>query len=204
MLKPDLLVLTFCLNDITSQASYKCGSALHRIRIFLAKNCASLDLLDNFIYYKIKRPVWLHRHKKEQNVEKNIKNSSELAKLTQFPEFAVLIDKNSTLRDRWWRQTRDELKGIISDAKENKINVIIMAIPFRYQMYQAESDILPQRLIREFCYQSNVSLIDLLPIFKKYNNKRIFLDVAHMSSLGNRIISKELTKFIIKANYMNN
>lgn len=204
MLKPDLLVLTFCLNDITSQASYKCGSALHKIRILLEKNCVLFEFLDNFIYYKIKRPILVYRHKKEQKVEKNIKNSGELAKLAKFPEFIVLIDKNSTLRERWWRQTQDELKGIISNARKNRINIIMAAVPFRYQLYQAESDIIPQKLIREFCYQSNVPFIDLLPVFKKYNNKRIFLDLAHMSPLGNRIISKELTRFIIKANYMNN
>jgi len=130
-----------------------------------------------------------------------------------------LFDKTYLASGRYYLGLR-LIGEIASAAKANGSQILVVCIPWKDQIIQehlleaGESyagipldrlDLeLPQRLVSEFCRQSGIPVLDLLPAFKKHGrSEKLFFDKdLHWTKAGHRLAADQILAYLHKLNFL--
>ena len=187
-LKPDLIVLQFCLNDVVER--YSSLSQYGGDNVFLgidtrqsAQGAVGWLLGHSRAFEAVTRLlVRLSRNQQEYQVMK-------LASDTLSPELK-----------RAWDTVLSEVDGIRELAVKNGIPLLIVVTPYNFQLDQPRRTNQPQRILEKYAGEHGVPFVDLLPDFSTFHEMNpqvpLFNDENHFSIQGHSLAAAVLSKAI--------
>lgn len=181
-LKPDLIIIQFCLNDVIERYSRLAEYGGDNIFIGIDTRHAIRGLhgwlLRNSRAYEtgMRFAVRLARNQQEYQVEK----------LTEQPLSPELTEA--------WARTLSELDQIGELAAENRIPVVLLMVPYRFQLERPELTDQPQQLLQHWASSRGIPMIDLLPQFtassSRVANAPMFFDPSHLTIEGHQMTAE--------------
>jgi lysophospholipase L1-like esterase len=123
-----------------------------------------------------------------------------------------------------WNSSYAMLSQIVRFCRGNGYGIMVVVFPMQMQMSSAEFKFFkdkfhlrlgdgtlsgePQRRLKEFGAKSGVDVIDLLPVFRRYPAKEMYLhnsmvpaDPCHPSVKGNEVAAAEIL-YVLKASFL--
>lgn len=130
--------------------------------------------------------------KKDSSMENKLGNSDALDK------FVFCYSKKGKL----WDQRKKYLKRLKTLCDQKKIKLLTVAFPLTSQ-YEENEKGYPQAVIEKYCKQVNILNINLFSSFSIVINKpkkitKYFFDFIHLTPLGNKLVAKKISDFILK------
>ncbi len=221
---PQVVIVSFCMNDIANPALHWAGFSLTRPAESLPH--ASIP---NHGYHTAHALPKLHGQRKElrerarQHRITGAVQSTELYKRWHthrapapasvvhngrtFPVFLVGEDSLSieVLTDyaspewRWLRSTYDELaRAVTADGAE----LVVVVSPLAYQL-DPEYPFLPQAQFARYCEERSLACLDLLPMLRDKRADKPFFDevdygrdVWHYSPVGHKLVAEEIATLL--------
>jgi lysophospholipase L1-like esterase len=190
-LKPDMIVLQFCLNDVIERYSNNAGAGGDNVFLGIDTRQAVKGVFGWFLRNSrafeagFRLIVTLFREQKEYQV----KHMTE--------------DRLSKELIRAWETTFAEIDAIRRIAVENKIRFMIMVAPYDFQIDEAQKKNQPQIMLQKYADEHNVKIIDLLPYFvsfyERQNTEPLFNDDMHFSIYGHAYVAPLLAREILDA-----
>lgn len=194
---PDLVVIAFVLNDVTEKMDLAQfggtgeGSQLlqsyHSFYDWLSNNSAIVNVLD--------------RLKARRRFGENVREGAVREETLRVES---LVTDPAQPRIEWaWDLTIADLEGIFSCCRENSLPVLLMVLPYAFQLEPPERPPVPQDRLRVIAAQHNVPILDLLPPFRQWiadqglAGRDLFLDENHLSAAGSDVTSRLLADFIL-------
>ncbi len=185
-LKPDLVVLQFCLNDVVER--YHALAEYGGDNIFLGIDTREAG---HGAY------GFLLRHSRA--FERCMRLAQRLArKREEYDVRNMARDQLSPEMTEAWQRTIDELEDIRRTAAENAIPFLLVIAPYRFQLDDPTRCRQPQDYLMEYARSQNVWCVDLLPGFveeqRRLSSFHLFNDPNHFSRLGHRTAARLLVK----------
>ena len=110
-------------------------------------------------------------------------------------------DESERVRTAWARAEGD-WRRMVDFCRSREIPIVFFVIPIESQVLDpAESD-LPQQRLKDFTRQIGVDCLDVLPALRRAQpvesaaGHRLYIDHAHPSRWGARIIASEIVSFL--------
>lgn len=111
----------------------------------------------------------------------------------------VLMDYDSP-EWRWLRLMYHQLnEAVVKD----KARLVVLQLPLAYQLEKGYPYI-PQKLMSQFCEESSILGLDVLPTLRQYKTEEVFIlklygdyDVWHLTEKGHQIVATELQNYLI-------
>ena len=97
-----------------------------------------------------------------------------------------------------WELVFKELQEMNEISKNLNADFVILVTPFKFQLNADDSQLLPQKMLRDFAEKNNIDFIDLLPSFRKNKDKQLFADADHFSVEGHKVAAAVLEDFLEK------
>lgn len=183
--KPDLVVLLFCMNDVTERyvrirAYGGTGLGYHGV----ADGAASL-FFKAFVavrpYSSIAKFLTPTRDEAER------RQAYAVMQLWEEPEAAHILDA--------WEQAEQELAELVALCKEHDLGFLLAVAPFVTQLDGGETADAPQRRLEKFAAEQGIAYVDLWPeldthaqrIGKKLSD--FYIDRSHFTEAGNQAIA---------------
>lgn len=188
---PDLVIVSFALNDVTDKfylvryGGWGEGFELSRTVSLYNKSC-----ILHFIR-EISTRIRFGSNTQRGAIKQEVLNVENLVHYPDRPEVKKL-----------WKITLEDLTRIFDFCKDRNIPVILVIFPFAFQFNDVNNYCTPQRVLNRYAISNEIPVIDLLPILSKkmeqqgLKPKDYFLDFAHLSPLGNRIVSDIIADYI--------
>lgn len=187
--RPDLVVLSFVLNDVTEKFHLQRFGG-NQVGFQLAHSATSL--FDRFatksaIVYAIRQ--WRARTRFGDDLQEG---AVEREKLN---DWALIQDPDSPRIQQAWNLTIENLDKIVRVCKRQEISLLILAFPSTYQFSDVERSGLPQKIVVEFGSARGVPTIDLLRRLVQAAEEShespfdYFLDENHPSEKGSSVIA---------------
>jgi len=203
---PDNVFLMFYLNDAVSPQKYlgyDSGDLIEKIMYsgILSKSHFISYFREKYRRYKYSRKEdfkrrfrWVERWKRmRHHQEKN-----EFFKLVHESD----LDWGAAWVPESWKKVRFYLKKIKKLCCKKGIQLTVFCTPVEAQVYaeeEWESYDYPQQKLAAITEELEIMYFDLLPALKKYSNKKLFADICHYNSEGNKVLAFEIEN-IIKSN----
>lgn len=199
---PDWIVVNFYLNDSRPPTGF--DKELGHPG-WLRSHSFALE----WIYKRLKLSRWMSqqgenrmRWVNEQYLLDWRRNPEEFRKLTQSATF----DWGAAWNNESWTGIEQQLKELQQLSREHHFSVGIVAFPTNFQLKTVFVDDLPQKKISELSKSLGFQFVDLLPKLREVNEqddkaqrldrKELFLDQAHLSMYGNRVVGEYLAEFL--------
>ncbi len=190
-LSPDLVVLQFCLNDISHQFDSKRGpdasrhdefawSGLPTSRSGIRRAVLALTLRARF-------------------------GSDLLAAAAETEHFRltkVLADNASDPIERAWTNAISQLERFADTCRRAGVPMVLVCFPIIDQMYSPDAPARPQTRLAAFAAGHDVPYLDLLPAYRaavgtgREACARVFKDPTHPTVEGHRIAGEALAAFL--------
>ena len=181
-LAPDLIVVQFCLNDVIERYSRlaEYGGDNYFIGIDTRHAVRGLHgwLLRNSRAYEtgMRLAVRLARNQQEYQVEK-------LTATPLSPELTAA-----------WDRTLSELDQMRELAAANRIPLVILVMPYRFQLEHPEQTDQPQKMLQQWGRNKGITVIDLLPQFTVFRANSegvpLFFDPSHLTLEGHQLTAE--------------
>jgi hypothetical protein len=227
----DLVILGFCLNDVvdpllhwtqTRRTAFHVPeeaipdlerhttTVLPRYRTeqrrkWLSERSALLRLLDERLLRRIERRL---RSDLEPQVL-GVEIDGERWPTFLSPEDDVGIQVLTDYDSHEWRWLRRMLAKLQSAVTEDGAELAIIVFPLAYQL-DDEYPYLPQEQWNEFCRESSLEYLDLLPALRAWDKAHVYQlgrsgypDVWHFSPEGHLVVS-ELVREFLEERYLRN
>lgn len=186
-LQPDMVVLQFCLNDLTEP--YHTLAALGGDNRFLGVDTR-----------KAAKGAfgWLLQH--SVAFEWSIKKVQRLLRRRQEYEVVKLCRETlSTELSEAWARTFEELDGVVAFSREQNVPFLLLIAPYQFQVVYPEQTGQPQQRLTNFADSRGVESVDLLPYFSgamQQDNQPLFFDANHFTARGHQITADALAEKI--------
>lgn len=186
-LKPRLIVLQFCLNDVYERfiTVEEYGGASVFMGIETGGKGASLV---NGAYLFLLRESAAFRQ--------FIKWFQDRARRMQTYNVRKLTQENPGREiEEAWNGAIGEIEKIHRTAKENGIPMLIMAPPYKFQLSDPENLRHPQDNLIAWAEKAGVKVVDLLPAMAAVaseGGENLFIDQSHLSPLGHIVAAKTM------------
>ena len=100
-----------------------------------------------------------------------------------------------------WAQAEKELDELRDVCRQNNLQLLIAVAPFREQMVEDAAIGRPQQRLKDYADRSQTALIDLRPELlagdaASSGVDTLFLDSAHFSAEGNRVVARLIAERI--------
>ncbi|MCZ6683686.1 MAG: SGNH/GDSL hydrolase family protein [Planctomycetota bacterium] len=190
-LKPDLIVLQFCLNDVTHQFDPAFGQDISRHGEFLTitrRTCRS------GIRRAISKLVMRWRFGRDLH-----------AAAEQIERFAIediLEEVPDAHVERAWRIVLSELKRFVDQCRSSEVALVLVCFPARAQMERSDVSRDPQERLARFAESESIPYLDLLPAFRAAFGagadavKASFVDSTHPTVAGHRVAGEATAAFL--------
>lgn len=190
-LDPDLIVLQFCLNDVTRQFDPAFGQDFRRHEEFL----------------------WVARRDSRSGIRRAI---TELrmrmrfghdlqAVAEQIEHFAlhdILKDQPDEHVEKSWRIVLNQLEFFVQRCREADVPMVLICFPVKEQIRDVAASRNPQDRLRRFAESQSIPFFDLLPAFHAAYGTgpdaadASFVDSTHPTITGNKVAGEALARFI--------
>jgi len=108
-------------------------------------------------------------------------------------EQELLNENPSAFVEQSWEKTKQEVREIRDLAANQHAQFAMVIFPLRQQVQAPSGLDRPQRIIREFTQQEGITLVDLLPAFRREkDNPKIFIDSNHIAPLGHHLVASTI------------
>lgn len=186
-LQPDLVVLQFCLNDVTEP--YHTLAALGGDNRFLgidtrqaAKGAFGWLLRHSVAFeWTVKKVQRLLRKREEYNV----------VSLCREPLSVELSEA--------WERAFAELDRVVALTSAQGIPFVLLGAPYQFQTVYPDQTGQPQRRLMDYAGSRGTDFLDLLPYFAasaKEDPQPLFFDANHFTPRGHRITADVLSEKI--------
>jgi hypothetical protein len=197
---PDLVIVGFFLNDVTEQFELKrFGGVWDGFQ--LSKSYYSLD---DWLKHNVGLYAFIYNMKTKLKFGSDVKQGALNREIIDVGDLALHPD--SLKVQKAWSVTLKDLEKITYFCKIEKIPVVIVIFPFRFQFDDPTSLSSPQNMILSFAKKENVLALDLLPLLhdlvvdKSVKLDDLFFDHGHPKILGSEIIAKMIADFLENQN----
>ncbi len=195
--EPDIVVLTFVLNDVNLDVNAPRGGASQGYQL---RNSilSTRDLLArrSFIFYAVQKIGARLRFGREIQAGARQEEEASVRLLAEAPD-------DAGVRAAWDVTLRD-LAQTVDYCRESGVPLILVASPFTFQFQDPERLSAPQEVLRRFAEAGKVLFLDLLgalcpdPAAPACDPAPLFLDEDHFSSQGARSVAARLATFILE------
>lgn len=195
ILKPDLIILGFCLNDLTEPFRVNrnlggTGFDYHKILqssdwlMAYLSNETGFGRLIQYLFYRSKSI-----DPKKQELE-DVKS--------------ICLNASNKLFKRNWEITLNDIQKFYDFSRERKIDIILLIFPYTFQLFSPDLQ-LPQKILINHAEKNNVKVIDFTEVLENklisgHTNtndySKYFLDEDHYSYEGHKLIAVTLLNFI--------
>ncbi|MDP8246956.1 MAG: GDSL-type esterase/lipase family protein [Candidatus Tritonobacter lacicola] len=118
-----------------------------------------------------------------------------LLDLKKTPKGALHAKVYTPRDNKAWELYKQVLTKMVEFTREQKIPIILLVLPDKIQLYSGSNK--PQRILKQYCAEQGIPVIDILPELKKVRNHRIdIVQDRHFNGLAYNIIAQELFKYI--------
>jgi lysophospholipase L1-like esterase len=97
-----------------------------------------------------------------------------------------------------WRKIENDLREIADLAGRKEFEVLLVILPFRFQVEEDDPMRIPQNRIIKFCDEIGLPVLDLLPRFRERRGDDLFLDTNHPSVTGHRLIAESIYEHLVE------
>jgi hypothetical protein len=189
-LKPDLIVLLFCLNDVVER--YSSLSQFGGDNLFLGIDTRKA-VPGIFGWF-------LRNSRAFESLARWARNAAR-----DYQEYDVRKMTNEELSPELkeaWSLTLEEIGSISDHALGENIPFVLVIAPYRFQLQSPSASNTPQRKLKDFTAQRGIPVVDLLPPFasfkRKYPDVELFNDANHFSVFGHELTAQTLTEPLLK------
>ena len=185
---PDLVTVAFVLNDVLDMSTAQ-------KRIDRAKRQKgvkeSAEANEASFYGRFRRTAMYHlftllmAHYKKWEEARNVKNLVAV----QYPSEEI---------ERNWEQVQTHLSEITDLAAKNGFRVLLVVLPFRFQIEEDDPIRIPQDRLIDLGNQIGMPVLDLLPVFRENRDSDLFLDTNHPTETGHRLVAEEIYEYMEK------
>lgn len=197
-LKPKVVILAFYLNDsrppwgFESEKRLGWAMLLQKSRFigFLYENLQmKMYLMRSGILGKSYRFRWFY-------LSMNPKWKYDRQYFSKIVKEADL-DWGAAWQEDSWKVVEQKINEIKRLSIEKGFKFIIVCLPVSFQVYTEFIDDFPQRHLVSIAGKEGISFIDMLPVFRKNNDKPLFYDHCHLNEEGQHLVAEELSEYII-------
>lgn len=220
---PDLVILTFVLNDVrensyTFEKRYK-GEVREpyfiledgKLKLMNYPSVRGFESLRTFVVENIHTFFYLWRFFQFRKLKENAVNENEGMPL-QFEIYLPGYDKE------WedaWQLTKALILQLRREVEADGAKFMLVTITQSVQLYAKHREIYfkefpemrnqewdwpkPNRIISGFCAQHQITLLDLLPAFEQYaetHDQVLHYPGGHWNALGHELTAEQLYEFI--------
>ncbi len=190
-LRPRLVVLGICLNDVTKQFDPASGPDQRRHPEFA----------------QARPPThwsgWVRAAMRlVRRIQYGASERDAAARIEHF-YFSELLAEPATPRvAESWNRVKEELKKIVTACRERDVPLVVLGFPIRRQLALEGAGDAPQQRLTQICRELDVAFIDLLPVFKGTEPaseklaERFFPDQTHPTLIGHRLAAESLVEFL--------
>lgn len=204
---PDLITVGFVPNDVTEK---------FRLTAFGGRAIAARGIggqlahakthrgISQFLFYRIIARTPLYIFLREKFLTRRFGDDIREA-ATRMEELHVkdlIYNRDDELVLRAWEATLADLGTLVAYCSDNDLGLLVIALPFTFQLELPDSLAYPQQVLRDFCDRNDVHLVDCLPAL--WDAMRVegkpaqayFVDGLHPSAEGNRVIARATFDYI--------
>ncbi len=183
-LKPDLILLGFCMNDITER--YRALAAYGGADFFMVD-------VDTTVGMSVLRRGW-RRSAIRSALVKMLRTSAKSGEASRLQNLFTASTTQQVQDD--WQVAYKELDQLADEARLIGAPLAVVIYPIRPQMQVKSGLNAPQAALIRYLAPRGIPFIDLLEPLRNAQSDDIFLDVTHLSELGSRVAAAEIAKFI--------
>ncbi len=199
---PDIVTVGFVLNDVTEKFSLRRFGG-HGIGGQLAASRNQHGISD-FLFYRIinRTPIYQFITYMSLRIRFGKDIQAGAKRLERLREEDLIFHHDGEVVRQAWAETLEELSGIRQICSENGIQMVLLFIPFEFQVNLPDSMAHPQRTLQDFCVRNGIGYIDITPILVSdmiSGNRKsgyYFKDTIHPSAEGNRLIAMAVLDYI--------
>jgi len=195
---PDLVVLAFVLNDVTEKLNLvRFGGSSEGFQLSNSYASRMERLASHSAIVQTARSLGARLRFGE--------DVREGARRQQRVEVRTLVDDPDDPEIRKaWEMTAENLHGLFSLTREHDVPILLVLVPFRFQLDDPEGSSGPQQKAGAIASEAEVAVLDLLPVLAARMRDRgetpndYYLDADHLTALGNEIVGRALADRIVR------
>lgn len=196
--EPDLVVLSFVLNDVTEKLSLvRFGGDEESFQLLsTASNMIEKAVYKSALMITLKQISYALRLKDSVYGGALEEESLSVESMARNP--------NRPNIERAWDITLENVGKIFDYCEERDIPVLLVIFPFTFQFDDIAALSAPQETLHRYAAGRAVPTVDLLPLLHarlKEQGKEpsdYFVDADHLSPLGSQVVSRILVNFILE------
>ncbi len=100
--------------------------------------------------------------------------------------------------ERNWRMIETDLGEIADLASREEFEVLLVILPFRFQVEEDDPMRIPQDRLIDFCGEIGMPVLDLLPRFRERRGDDLFLDTNHPTVTGHRLVAESIYEHLVE------
>ena len=187
-LKPDMIILQFCLNDVVERYSVLAneGGVNYFMgvdtRLFIAGRLGKLTLNSKLMEF-----IWRLRVRKARDWQ-------------EYQVANLAADRLSPQIDVAWTKVLGEIDDIRSLAVSNNVPLVLLICPYAFQLKDPAKLCQPQQRLVNYATSRKLKYVDLLPVFSGNRNvsdvEGLFIDENHFSRKGHVLAARELVAIV--------
>lgn len=199
---PDLVTVGFVLNDVTEMFTLKKYGG-HGIGGQL-QNSREQQGLRDFVVNRVVRRAPLYQFLRAVYLRVRLGKDPRAAatNMDRLRTEDVVFNHDKDVVKQAWEVSLGDLAGIGQVCADNGIPIVVLFIPFQFQLSLPDSVSHPQQVLRNFCEAKGMRFLDITPVFVNHmkaggrSPDYYFCDVLHPGSEGNRLIALALQDYI--------
>jgi lysophospholipase L1-like esterase len=178
-LKPDLVVLQFCLNDVVERYLTVARYGGDNVFLGVDTRMAGSRMFDFLLrhsraFERFFRLVQWRARKREEYAVRNLAN-----------------EPLGTHLEEAWQLVIEELEEIRRTTQQSQIPLLLVIAPYRFQLADPERLRQPQDRLIEYAISHGIPYVDLLPAFAAAPgsdpSRSLFNDPSHFSVAGHEL-----------------
>lgn len=192
-LKPRLVVLQFCLNDVVER--YHALAEYGGDNVFLGIDTRNgVPGVAGFVIRHSRAAEVLLRYLQRSSRRREAYDVQQMAKDKLSPELQAA-----------WERTIGEIENIRRITQQHNIPLVLVIAPYQFQMIDPLRLRQPQQRLIEYAQAQHLPYVDLLPGFVEYARKNdlpvgaLFNDANHFSVFGHEAAALLLTEPVLRA-----
>lgn len=193
-LRPDIVVLQFCLNDVTSQyhPTYR-----DRGEHFPELQCIERPTSTSGIVRGMMALIRRLRYGDDEQTSAERIQKIELEELLKDTDHVKLKAR--------WENVASAMTQIVRQCRETRVGVVVVCFPIEQQVLLPDAPTHPQAWLGKLMESLDVPFLDLLPVYRERCGtgpeaaSRLFLDETHPTVLGNQIAAEALVTLLMEA-----
>jgi lysophospholipase L1-like esterase len=193
---PDLVVVSFVLNDVTEKFGLVRFGGIHRgYQLLCTVSSHAEPLLDrSALVYCARRAYAKMKYGKDVEPGARREQRVNVRSLAYYPEHPGV--------EKAWELTLENLGKIFDFCKARDVPVVLFVFPFTFQFRDIDGLSEPQETVCRFAREHQVPAIDLLPVLSEKLHEQqarpedYFLDDDHPSATGSIVIAEALSRFV--------